>query len=356
MVFLMAGGGTGGHVIPGIAVAQELAARGHTAIFAGTRTGMEARLVPAAGFPLEWIEIGGLQGQGLLRRLKTVAQLPGAIWKARGILRKHRVAGVFSMGGYVAAPVVVAAAITGTPIVQMEPNAMPGLTNRRLARFAKQSLLQFAEAVPYFPKERAELAGLPVRAGFFTLPERTAKAKPVILITGGSRGARRLNLAAEEMWPLLSRRGLDVRMVLQCGRDMHANLAESFRASGVEGEVVPFIDDMPAAFGAADLIVCRSGAGTMAELAAAGKPSILVPYPYAADDHQMANARAMERVGAARVVADQECTGERLLDEVQRCLASGVLEGMAASARSMAKPGAAKRAADLLEQYTKNVF
>ena len=342
-VFVMAGGGTGGHVIPGIAVARELASRGHQAVFIGTREGMESRLVPAAGFPIEWVEIGGLKGLSLVRRARTVVELPASVWNARRILRDHQAAGVFSMGGYAAAPVVLAAALSGTPVVLMEPNAMPGMTNRRMARFARRALVSFNEALPYFPIERVEIAGLPVRPEFFALPLKPRSTPPVILVTGGSRGSRTLNFATRDLPPL------DCRIILQTGRDMHSELAAAITGDRVE--VIPYIDDMPRAFAQADLIVCRAGAGTVAELAAAGKPSILVPYPYAADDHQMANARAMERAGGARVVADKEFNGPRMLREIEACLAGGHLETMAAAARSLAKPGAAARAATLLEEY-----
>jgi UDP-N-acetylglucosamine--N-acetylmuramyl-(pentapeptide) pyrophosphoryl-undecaprenol N-acetylglucosamine transferase len=344
--FVMAGGGTGGHVIPGIAVARELAARGHRPVFVGTRQGMEARLVPAAGFPIEWVEIGGLKGLSLVRRARTVVELPSSVWTARGILKSHNAAGVFSMGGYVAAPVVLAAALAGIPIVLMEPNAMPGLTNRRMARFARRSLVSFPEALPYFPAARVELAGLPVRDTFFSLPEKPPSNPPVVLITGGSRGSRTLNYATRDLLPLLDR---PVRILLQTGRDMYAELAAAISNPNVE--VLPFIDDMSDAFAKADLLICRSGAGTVAELSAAGKPSILVPYPFAADDHQMANARAMERAGAARVISDKECTGPRLLQEIDACLREGSLASMARAARAQARPGAAARAASLLEEY-----
>jgi len=349
-VFVMAGGGTGGHVIPGIAVARELRSRGHAPRFIGTHDGMEAKLVPAAGFPIEWIEIGGLKGLTLVRRARTMIELPTSVWAARRILNEHHVAGVFSMGGYVAAPVVMAAALAGIPVVLMEPNAMPGMTNRRLARFARRSLVSFSDALAYFPQGRVEVAGLPVRPEFFALPEKVRANPPVVLVTGGSRGSRTLNLAVRSIAPLLPE---PVRIILQTGRDMFAELS-SLASDSIQ--VVPFLEDMPQAFAQADLIVCRSGAGAVAELAAAGKPAILVPYPYAADDHQMANARAMERAGAARVVPDAEFDGPRMFTELQSAFRNGTLESMARSARGLAKPGAAARVASLLEEYanTKN--
>lgn len=339
----MAGGGTGGHVIPGIAVARELAAHGHQPVFVGTRSGMESRLVPAAGFPIEWIEIGGLKGLSLVRRARSVVELPSSVWNARRILRTHNAAGVFSMGGYVAAPVVLAAALSGVPVVLMEPNAMPGMTNRRMARFARRSLVSYAEAAQYFPAGSVETAGLPVRPEFFQIPEKPRAHPPVILVTGGSRGSRTLNYATRDLPPL------DAKIILQTGRDMHSELAAAIINPNIQ--VQPFLDDMPAAFAQADLIVCRSGAGSVAELAAAGKPSILVPYPFAADDHQMANARVMERAGAARVVADKEFNGPRMLAEIKACLDNNNLETMARAARAQALPAAAARAAALLEEY-----
>ncbi|OYW07807.1 MAG: undecaprenyldiphospho-muramoylpentapeptide beta-N-acetylglucosaminyltransferase [Acidobacteriia bacterium 12-62-4] len=339
MVFLMAGGGTGGHVIPGIAVARELQARGHEPVFVGTARGLETKLVPAAGFPLELIEIGSLQGQGRLRQMQTLLQLPVSVARCLALTRRLRVAGVFSMGGYAAGPVGVAAALRRLPLLLMEPNAMPGLTNRYMARFSRRSLVSFEEAVQYFPVGNAELTGLPVRKEFFTLPPKARGERLEILVTGGSRGARRLNEAVKGLAPWLA--GQPVRVVLQAG-------AEAEDIPGVS--VTPFINDMPGAFAAADLVICRAGAGAVAELAAAGKPAILVPYPYAADDHQAKNAQALERKGAARMIRDAECTPERLRAEITALLEPGVLDRMAAAVRTFARPGAAERAADLLEE------
>lgn len=349
-MFVMAGGGTGGHVIPGIAVARELRARGHQPLFIGTRDGMEARLVPDAGFPIEWIETGALKGYGLMHRVKSLARLPASVFRARLLLRRHGVQGVFSMGGYVAAPVVLGAWLGRIPVVLMEPNAMPGMTNRRMARLARRALVSFEEAKSYFPAGCVETVGLPVRKEFFDLKEKPRGSPPVLLVTGGSRGSRTLNHAVRDLMPLLASSNLQLRVVLQSGRDMYEEMTKTLEGTGCQ--VSAFLDNMPAAFDGADLILCRSGAGSVAELSAAGKPSILVPYPYAADDHQMANARAMEHTGAARVVADRDMNGERLLAEVRASLEPDVLETMGRAARMQAKPGAAWRAATLLEEYS----
>lgn len=337
-------------MIPGLAVARELARRGHRPVFAGTRQGMEAKLVPVGEFPLEFLSIGGLKNLGLFQRMKTILQLPAAVWAARGILDCYRADAVFSMGGYVAAPVVLAAALRATPVVLMEPNAMPGMTNRRLARFASKALLSFEEAIPYFPQGMAELAGLPVREEFFLIPPKPRGSPPVVLVTGGSRGSQTLNLAVCNMWKQFMTVDWHVPVHLQSGNDMFGQCEDKFIKCHAAGSVTMFIDDMPAAFAKADLIVCRAGAGAVAELAAAGKPSILVPYPYAADDHQSKNAQALQRAGAARVVPDSEMDGSRLMKEILACLEPGVLEAMGTAARTLAKPGAASRAADLLEE------
>ncbi len=351
--FLMAGGGTGGHVIPSIAVAKELVRRGHHPIFVGTRQGMEAKIVPAQGFAIEWIEIGGLNRVGAIQTLRTVGQLPISLRTTLKIFDKYRPGAVFSMGGYVAGPMMLGAWWRRLPIVMMEPNAMPGFTNRRSGGFASRILLSFPEASRYFPPGRTELTGLPVRDEFFAILPKPREPMLTVLITGGSRGSRTLNRAAEESWSIFAKENYPVRFLHQTGAEAHGELARKFTASGLPGEVVPFIADMPAAFAAADVIVCRSGAGAVAELAASGKPSILVPFPFAADNHQLRNAEAMVSQQAALLVADQAMSGRRLYHEV-RSLAdhAASLETMGVAARSMARPGAAKRAADLLEELT----
>jgi UDP-N-acetylglucosamine--N-acetylmuramyl-(pentapeptide) pyrophosphoryl-undecaprenol N-acetylglucosamine transferase len=319
--------------------------------FVGTREGIEARLVPAAGFPIEWIEIGGLKRVGVARSVRTLGQLALGTLRMTRALGRWRPAGVFSMGGYVAGPVVLAAALRRIPMVLMEPNAAPGMTNRWMGRVAARTLIGFPETARHFPKGKTELTGLPVRAEFFALAPKPREEALSVLITGGSRGSRTLNQAARQSWPLFREAGFPVRLTLQAGREAHAELARDFAATGLAGEVVPFIDDMPAAFAAADLVVCRSGAGAVAELAASGRPAILVPFPFAADDHQRRNAEALVGAGAARLVPDREFTGQRLLEEVRSMEhETGLLERMGEAARRFAHPRAAERAAELLEQ------
>jgi UDP-N-acetylglucosamine--N-acetylmuramyl-(pentapeptide) pyrophosphoryl-undecaprenol N-acetylglucosamine transferase len=344
----MAGGGTGGHVLPALAVARELRARGHQVSFVGVERGMEAKLVPAENFPIEWIEIGGLNRVGFRQTLATLGELPFSVWQAARMLDRIAPAAVFSTGGYVAGPVLLAALWKRIPIVVMEPNAIPGFTHRHLARFVTRALVSFPEAERWFPKGRTEVTGLPIREEFFAVPVRPRTSVVTILITGGSQGSRTLNRAAEESWPLWEK--TKVRVIHQTGSRMYAELAPKFNESGVPGEIAEFINDMPVAFAEADIVVSRAGMGAVSELAAAGKPAILVPLPGASDHHQLKNAQAFEKAGAARLVLDQEMTGARLVEEVTRLTSTpGLLEDMSAAARAFAKRGAAQRAADVLE-------
>jgi UDP-N-acetylglucosamine--N-acetylmuramyl-(pentapeptide) pyrophosphoryl-undecaprenol N-acetylglucosamine transferase len=346
--FVMAGGGSGGHVIPALAVAKELRTRGHLVRFIGTRRGMEAKLVPPEDFPIEWIEIGGLNRVGFRRTLESLAELPWSVWQAARMLDRAQPVAVFSMGGYVAGPVLLAALWKRLPVVVMEPNAIPGFTHRRLARFVTRALVGFPETARWFPEGRSEVTGLPVREEFFAVPAKPRGQKLSLLITGGSQGSRTLNRAVEESWPLWKRG--TVRLLHQTGAAAFEDIAPRFRASGMDGEITAFLADMPRAYAEVDLVLSRSGMGAVSELAAAGKPSILVPLPTASDQHQLRNAEAFEKAGAARLVLDQDMSGARLVEEVTRLAAEpGLLEKMGQAARAFARPGAAARAADVLE-------
>jgi UDP-N-acetylglucosamine--N-acetylmuramyl-(pentapeptide) pyrophosphoryl-undecaprenol N-acetylglucosamine transferase len=347
VTFVMAGGGTGGHVIPALAVAEELRSRGHAVRFIGTRRGLEAKLAPARNFPLEFIEIGGLKRVGFRRTVATLAEIPWSVWQAARMLDRSGATAVFSMGGYVAGPVLLAALWKRLPVVVMEPNAMPGFTHRKLARFVSRALVSFEETARWFPKGRTEITGLPVREEFFALKPKARSDVLTVLITGGSQGSRTLNRAAEEMWPLLD--SAKIRLIHQTGSAAYEEIAGRFRAAKVNGEIAAFIPDMPGAFAQADLVVSRAGAGTASELAAAGKPSILVPLPTASDQHQLRNAEVFERAGAARLLIDSETTGERLVREITKM--RGELDLMSAAARGLARHGSAQRAAEVMESF-----
>src|SRR5579871_3867315 len=307
--FVMAGGGTGGHVIPALAVARELRSRGHAVRFIGTRRGMEAKLVPPENFPIEWIEIGGLKRVGLRRTVSTLAELPVSVWQAAHMLERASPAAVFSLGGYVAGPVLLAALWKRIPVVVMEPNAVPGFTHRRLARFVTRALVSFEGTSRWFPHGRTEVTGMPVRDEFFSIAPEKMDRELTILITGGSQGSRALNQAVEQSWPLWKTR---VRLIHQTGPSAFEEIKSKFAATGLRGEVKAFIDDMPRAFSEADIVVSRAGMGAVSELAAAGKPSILVPLPTAADNHQLHNAEAFEHAGAARLMVQSEFSGAKL--------------------------------------------
>lgn len=337
-------------MVPLVAVARELKSRGHDPIFIGTRTGFEAKLVPAAGFPLEFIDIGGLKRVGVMRTVRTLVQLPLSIGTVLRLFARNRPSAVFSMGGYAAGPVVLAALWKRLPLVVMEPNAMPGLTNRQVGRFVTRALLSFPESSRYFPAGKSEVTGLPVRSEFFAIAPKPPESNLTILITGGSQGSRTLNQAARGSWSYFREAKFPVRFIHQTGSAAQEALAKKFEESGMEGEVLAFIDDMPAAFRRADLVICRAGAGAIAELAAAGKPAILVPLPTAADEHQLRNAEAFEKAGAAVLVLDREMDGGRLFEEVEKLRSHPeLLKRMGERARAFAHPDAARRAADVLE-------
>lgn len=344
-VLIMAGG-TGGHIFPGLAVAAELAGRQVPVLWLGAQGGLETTLVPQQHLQLETIAISGVRGKGVLAALRMPLRLARAVLAARGLLRRHAPRSVLSMGGYVAAPGGLAARLAGIPLIVHEQNRVAGSTNRLLARFAQRRLTGFAGVF-----QDAEWVGNPVRASIAALPppaQRYAgRTGPLhLLVLGGSQGAQSLNSALPEV---LRRRGAqpDVRVRHQCGARHFDSAQAAYRAAGIEAEVVPFENDMAAVYAWADLVICRSGALTLAELAAAGVPAILVPYPHAVDDHQTRNAEAMVAAGAARLVAEGDGFIERLGAAFEEIGERTQLLAMADAARSQARPQAAARIADV---------
>jgi UDP-N-acetylglucosamine--N-acetylmuramyl-(pentapeptide) pyrophosphoryl-undecaprenol N-acetylglucosamine transferase len=344
-VLIMAGG-TGGHIFPGLAVAAELAARHVPVIWLGAHGGLETRLVPQHGVALETLSIGGLRGKGLATALRTPLRLLAAVRAARALLKQHAPRSVLSMGGYVAAPGGLAARLARIPLVVHEQNRIPGLTNRLLARFAQRVLAGFAGALA-----GAEWVGNPVRASIAALPppaqRYAARSGPLrVLVLGGSQGAASLNAQVPEM---LRRRGtrLTLQVTHQCGEKHLEKTRAAYAAAGVEADVRSFVDDMAAAYADADLAICRAGALTIAELAAAGVPALLVPYPHAVDDHQRANAQAMVAAGAARLVGEGEDFVKRLGSAFDDIAERGRLLAMADAARTLAQADAARRIAEI---------
>ncbi|MBV8551615.1 MAG: undecaprenyldiphospho-muramoylpentapeptide beta-N-acetylglucosaminyltransferase [Acidobacteriaceae bacterium] len=348
--FVLTGGGTGGHVFPALAVARVLRERGHRLLFIGTREGMEVKLVADAGYDMAFIRSGGLNRVGLRQQIQTALRLPGSVAGALRLLRGFRAQSVFSMGGYVAGPVMLASVLGRIPLIVMEPNAIPGFANRRVGKRVYRALLGFESTRKWFPEGKSEVTGLPVRPEFFALQPKQ-NGMFTVLITGGSRGSRTLNRASRESWKLFCESGVPVRIVHQTGAAEYEALAKEFATAGLPGEVAPFIRNMPHAFAQADLVIGRAGGGAVNEIAAAGMPSVLVPFPYAADDHQRENAEVLAKAGAARMVLDAEMSGERLFREVEMLRAApDELGRMRERVRPFARPGAAERAADLMEE------
>jgi UDP-N-acetylglucosamine--N-acetylmuramyl-(pentapeptide) pyrophosphoryl-undecaprenol N-acetylglucosamine transferase len=383
----MVAGGTGGHIFPALAVAEEL--RGRSGLggpeyqieFVGTHRPLEAKLIPAAGFRLRTVTSAGLKGISGMKRLRNLAVLPRTAVEVARILREFRPDVVVGVGGYLAGPVLLEAALLRIPTILIEPNARPGFTNRLLAPLVRAAAVGFEETATLFGK-KARVTGHPVRRGFFEIPPRRAAADTkavllgpepqpeaaaaqilappavalsqfTILVVGGSQGSQAINRAVVDAFALPELEQAGIRIIHQTGEHDYNEVRTTYRERGVTAEVHAFIDDMPGTLAQADLVISRAGAIALAELAAAGRASILIPFPGAADQHQLDNARAMERAGAAQVVVQSELTPERvaaIVRELMACPAS--LERMGSAARSLARPDAASRIADIVEAFT----
>ncbi len=348
---LIAGGGTGGHIIPALAVANALVERhGAEVLFVGTARGLESRLVPEAGFALRLIDVGQLKNVSLLTRLRTMLQLPlsiGACWR---LIRKFQPGVVFGVGGYASGPAMAAALLKKTPTMVFEPNAMPGLANRLVGKRVRAAAVNFPGACAWF--KNCEVTGIPVRPAFFTIAAPTATA-PRLLVFGGSQGARIFNTYLPKTMAALLDAVPGLTVLHQSGARHFEATQAAYAASGADPErwqVCPFFDDMPARFSEAHLVLSRSGASTVAELAAAGKPALLVPFAAAADEHQRRNAEAMVAAGAAAILLEPEVDEPgRLVAELTSLLTDmDRLAAMSAAARTQAHPGAAERIADRL--------
>lgn len=349
-VMIMAGG-TGGHVFPGLAVAEVLGARGVDVVWLGSAHGLENEWVPAAGLPLERLAVSGLRGRGLAGWLAAPVRLARAVRQAGRIIKRHAPHSVLSLGGFAAGPGGIAARLRGVPLVVHEQNAVAGLTNRVLARVARRVLAGFPGALP-----GAEVVGNPVRADIARLPapeERFAGREGAsrLLVLGGSQGARRLNQVVPAA---LARMPAEARLVVrhQCGA-RHLDAARAgYREAGIEAEVMPFIQDMADAYGWADLVVSRAGALTLAELGAAGVGAVLVPFPFAVDDHQAVNAQGFVEAGAAAMVRESALDEDALAGRLAPLLTdrSRMLD-MALAARGLGHPDAAQRLADACTEF-----
>jgi UDP-N-acetylglucosamine--N-acetylmuramyl-(pentapeptide) pyrophosphoryl-undecaprenol N-acetylglucosamine transferase len=349
---LIAGGGTGGHILPALAVARELVAR-HAAevFFVGTARGMESRLVPEAGFNLRLIDVGQLKNVSLLTRLRTLLSLPRSISACKRLIRDFQPNVVFGVGGYASGPAMAAALRLKIPTMAFEPNAMPGLANRLVGKRVQAAAVNFPSAARWF--RNAEVTGIPVRQEFFTIAPPPANAAPHLLVFGGSQGARIFNAHLPEILVSLLNAMPGLTVLHQSGARHFEQTQAAYAASGADPkhwQVRPFLDDMPQQFAHATLVMARSGASTVAELAAAGKPALLVPFAAAADDHQRRNAEEMVQAGAALMLDEHDLVVPgKLLSALTNLLQSQEgLDAMAVAARTQAHPAAAARIAGRL--------
>jgi UDP-N-acetylglucosamine--N-acetylmuramyl-(pentapeptide) pyrophosphoryl-undecaprenol N-acetylglucosamine transferase len=362
---LIAGGGTGGHVFPALAVAKEWLRRGGSpsaagpgprsgeagrrVLFVGTERGLEMKLVPQAGMPLEVIRAAGLKGIGGTRLLRNLALLPAGVWDSHKILSRHRFSVAFGVGGYASGPMMLMAALHGVPTVIFEPNVEPGFTNRVLARVATRIAVAHQPTADRFGG-RAVVTGCPIRPEFFSIPPKEHAEPFNILITGGSRGALPINRAVISSLDLLETRKNQLFIVHQTGERDYNAVREAYDRRGIHAEVLPFIENMAERFAQADLIVCRSGAITVAEVTASGRAAIFIPFGASTDAHQTRNAAAMQDAGAARLLPQEQLTPERLTTEIFTLLDQPQrIREMEDRARALARPRAVEDIVDLLE-------
>jgi UDP-N-acetylglucosamine--N-acetylmuramyl-(pentapeptide) pyrophosphoryl-undecaprenol N-acetylglucosamine transferase len=354
MKVIIAGGGTGGHLFPGIAVAEELVARGHEVRFVGTARGIEAKVCPRDGWALDLIDVGGLKGGGVLGLIKGLFRVPRAMMQSFALLRRHKPDLVIGVGGYASGPVVLAASLSGRPTAILEQNSVPGITNRMLGRVVGAVFGAFDAAQKFFPTKKYRLVGNPVRKRVREKLQAGTEAghhqAGSVLVVGGSQGAHAVNELMCEAMKLLQAEGRAPSLTHQSGEKDAPELERRYREAGVTVDVRPFIDDMAAAYRAAALVVCRAGASTLAELTALGLPSILIPFPQAADDHQTVNARELEAKGAARVLVQKDTTPAELARVMRELLdAPSTLAQMGAAARQLGRPDAHAQIVDALE-------
>lgn len=352
---LIAGGGTGGHLFPGVAVAEEIMARHRDSevMFVGTERGIEARVVPELGYQLELIRISGIKTVGLRGAIRGLFRIPGALRQSRKIIKKFRPDVVIGVGGYASGPVVMMARLMRLPTAILEQNSIPGLTNKILGKFARNVFLSFEESRRFFRNKKIIMSGNPIRAairGAMMEPKQlgAAKAKPHLFVFGGSQGAVAVNELAVGAIKLLRDRGLEFSVLHQAGKRNVEATQKLYAAAGVDDvDCVGFINDMAAEYKRADLIVSRAGATSVAELGIVGRPAILIPFPFAADNHQVTNAAELVEAGAARMHEQKDLTAEILADEIAEILTDAKLRHtMAEAMRAHGKPQAAAAVVD----------
>ncbi len=355
MRVMIAGGGTGGHLFPGIALAEEVVTRHpkNDVVFVGTTRGLEARVVPQNGFVFEPITSRGLKGMGVVKLLLGLLTLPLSFLSALSLLRKYRPDVVVGVGGYSSGPVVLLAWLLRIPTAVQEQNALPGFTNKVLGRFVSAVFVSFERAQAFFSKGKTHLLGNPIRRSLLEnfLRPSVKHEHFTLLIFGGSLGAKGLNARVVDALPFLEDLKEDLRITHQTGKNDLGTVKQAYEARGFHAEVREFIDDMAGAYLAADVVVCRAGATTLAELTVCKKPSVLVPFPFATDDHQAVNAQALVDAGAALMFREQELTGEKLAATVRELKNEpDRVKRMAKAAGNAGRPEAAREIADVLQQ------
>ena len=356
MRVLIAAGGTGGHIYPGIAVAQEIIRRdpSSTVRFVGTERGLETKLVPQAGFELSLIDSAGLKNVGVAAQMRGLAMLPKSLLSAWLLIRNFRPDVVVVAGGYVSGPVVLTATMLKRPTMVMESNALPGWTNRVLARFVDRAAVSFEQAVPYF-RGKAVVTGNPVRREFFEIPAKRRDANRFsLLVFGGSQGARAINEVMMGALAELKGSPVPLRIKHQTGVADLERVKAAYQDAGWNSEtseVTAYIDNMMRDFADADLVVCRAGATTTAELIAAGKASIMIPFPFATDDHQRKNAEALRDAGAAQMILQEQLNSSRLASEIRELAAEPArIDAMETASKQLAHGDAAAAAVDMMEE------
>lgn len=355
---MIGGGGTGGHIYPAIAIAQEFVSRGpnRRVVFVGTEYGLEKTIVPKAGFPIEFISVGGLKGKGPADLVKNLFRLPFGFLQAWRIVGKHRPAVALGVGGYSSGPVLLAAKLRGVPTAIHEQNAFPGVTNRALAKFVKAVAVAFADAGPRLRRQDAIVTGNPIRKEFFTAPDRRTAGRKRLLIFGGSQGSRVINDAMIGALLFLAKLRDQIDIVHQTGPKEVDKVRDGYRASAfANARVVPYLDPIVDEIAAADVVVCRAGAMTIGELSAIGRAAIFIPFAAATNNHQELNARVVEKAGGGVVITEAALTPERLASAISQIVTdSGRASRMGVSARSLAAPDATRKIVDLLEKIDRS--
>jgi UDP-N-acetylglucosamine--N-acetylmuramyl-(pentapeptide) pyrophosphoryl-undecaprenol N-acetylglucosamine transferase len=356
--FVIAGGGTGGHLFPGISVAKELSRRFHGAAitFVVGRRKMESEILARYGYEMMSIDIEGVKGRGWKKGVSVLLKVPESIFQSVLTIKRLSPAAVLGMGGYSSGPICLAAKFMGVATAIHEQNSYPGLTNRILSRFVDRIFVSFEETLKHLKGKEVFLTGNPVREELFSacgIPTEDRRDFTV-LVVGGSQGALAINKAFAKALSILKTKDRDINVIHQTGEADYERVAEDYRTRGITGELLPFIEDMCTAYNRADLIISRAGASTIFELAATGNPSVLIPYPYAADQHQKMNALALVRAGGAEIICQSDLTGERLAGILMRHMDEPqALREMGERAGKVAVRDAAKLIVDLLVEIMK---